>query len=254
MKKVYLLLILLVGMVLSGYAQSKSFEEIQKRQRERFAQMKSAQQAEFDAFRKECNDRYSEMMRKNWEQFNAFPAVEPKEEKPVPPVVYEEPAPQPEVKPEEKPAPQPEVKPEEKPAPKLEDKPIAVKEVVIVIPKPAPQPQPLAPVAPKEEIPFERVSVSFYGTLVSIGFPVSDDLKLQEITEKHLADTWTSLSDEKYDITIDNALSVRKNLALCDWAYIEMLGAVCEKKYGKTNEAVLMQGYVLSQSGKYLPS
>ena len=85
MKKVYLLLILLVGMVLSGYAQSKSFEEIQKRQRERFAQMKSAQQAEFDAFRKECNDRYSEMMRKNWEQFNAYPAVEPKEEKPVPP-------------------------------------------------------------------------------------------------------------------------------------------------------------------------
>ena len=285
MKKVYLLLVLLVGMVLSGYAQSKSFEEIQKRQRERFAQMKSAQQAEFDAFRKECNDRYSEMMRKNWEQFNAYPAVEPKEEKPVPPVVYEEPAPapevkpeekpaptpevkpeekpapapevkpeekpapQPEVKPEEKPAPAPEVKPEEKPAPKPQDKPIAVKEDVIVIPKPAPQPQPLAPVAPKEEIPFDRVSVSFYGTLVSIGFPVSDDLKLQEITEKHLADTWTSLSDEKYDITIDNALSVRKNLALCDWAYIEMLGAVCEKKYGKTNEAVLMQGYVLSQSG-----
>ena len=132
MKKVYLLLILLVGMVLSGYAQSKSFEEIQKRQRERFAQMKSAQQAEFDAFRKECNDRYSEMMRKNWEQFNAYPAVEPKEEKPVPPVVYEEPAPAPEVKPEEKPAPTPEVKPEEKPAPAPEVKPEE---------KPAPQPE-----------------------------------------------------------------------------------------------------------------
>ena len=257
MRKVYVILILFVGFVLGGNAQSRSFQDIQKRQRERFAQMKSAQQAEFDAFRKECNDRYAEMMRKHWELFDACPAEEPQEEKPIPPVVYEEPTPQPEVQPETKPTPQPEVKPEakpevkleNKPEPKLEDKPIAVKENVIVIPKPAPQPEPLAPVAPKEEIEVERVSVSFYGTLVSVGFPMSDGLKLQEITEKHLADTWTSLSDEKYDITIDNALSVRKNLALCDWAYIEMLGAVSEKRYGKTNEAVIMQGYLLSQSG-----
>jgi Skp family chaperone for outer membrane proteins len=71
MRKVYVILILLVGFVLGGKAQSRSFQDIQKRQRERFAQMKSAQQAEFDEFRKECNDRYAEMMRKHWELFDA---------------------------------------------------------------------------------------------------------------------------------------------------------------------------------------
>lgn len=289
MSRIGIIIATLLLVSLGSYAQSKTFEEIQKRQRERFSQMKSDQQAEFDAFRKECNDRYAEFMRKNWEQFNAFPAVEPKQEKPVPPVVYQEPEPQLEVKPEPqlevKPEPQPEVKPEQKPedkpevAPELkpepipepipeptpepkpepksepkpeakpESAPILVKPEVIKIPAPAPQPQPLAPVAPKEEIPFERVSISFYGTLVSVGFPVSDDLKLKEISEKHLADTWNKLSDAKYDIVIDNALNVRKSLALCDWAYIEMLQAVCEKKYGKTNEAVMMQAYILAQSG-----
>ena len=42
---------------------------------------------------------------------------------------------------------------------------------------------------------------------------------------------------------------MRDKMALCDWGYIEMLQVVCENKYGKTNEAIFMQAFLLSQSG-----
>lgn len=254
---------------------SKSFEEMKQKQQERFNKIKADQQAEYDAFRKEINERYAEFMQKNWEQFNAYPAVKPKEEKTIPPVIYKEeedtiapittpepqPQPQPELEPE--PAPTPDTVPQTQPAeepvvvpesepqpePQPEPEPIPVKEEVIKIPTPKPAPQPLAPVQPKEEITYERTTVNFYGTSIAIGFPTAVNFKLKGITEKDLATAWKELSSEQYDITISDALAARKKFTLCDWGYIKMLQNVTEKKYGKTNEAVFMQAFVLSQSG-----
>ena len=116
-------------------------------------------------------------------------------------------------------------------------------------PAPAPAPEPIAPVEPKEEIPYKPCAVSFYGTMVSVGFPTNETFKLAGLSEKQLAKSWKQLANEAYDITLSNVLAIRKNLALCDWGYVELLQAVSEKKYGKTNEAVFMQAYLLSQSG-----
>lgn len=260
MKRIFTL-IGVVALATTLSAQSRSFEDFKAQQNARFNQFKADKQAEFDAFRKKQNERYAEFMQKSWERFNAHPAVTPKEEEPVPPVVYQEPAPvptpapKPDVTPTPAPAPQPAPKaeptpsPAPQPAPKVEPKPIVVKDEVIQVPKPQPAPEPIAPVEPKKELPHKLYAISFYGTLVSVGFPTNDVFKLEGLSEKQLSKAWNQLSSDKYDVTLNNVLAVRENLALCDWGYVEMLQAISEKRYGKTNEAVFMQAFLLSQSG-----
>ena len=317
------------GVSAQTQSMSRTFEEYKKRQQARFDSIKAKQQAEYDAFRKECNERYAEFMEKSWEYMDAFPAVTPKEEKRVAPVIYQEepepvpapapeptpepepapapipepepaptpeptpepapdpapisepkdtiapvvpaptpepepapapepepapepaPAPTPEPEPAPTPAPAPEPTPEPKPEPKPEPAPapIPVKQEVIKVPAPKPAPEPIAPVQPKEEIAYERTSVNFYGTPIAIGFPTATNFQLKGIAEKDLSAAWKELSTEQYDITVSDALACRKKYALCDWGYITLLQAVTEKKYGKTNEAVFMQAFLLSQSG-----
>lgn len=318
---IYLLVAILL--VSGASAQTRSFDEFKKQQQSRFSKFKADKQAELEAFRKQQNERYAQFMEESWQRFRAHPAILPKQEKRVKPVIYQEPtpepvpvvepvdttpAPAPVVEPEPvvepvdttpipapvveptpivepepvdtTPAPAPVVEPEPvvepvdttpapvvepepvvepKPAPapvpapapepKVEEKPILVKKEVIKVPQPTPEPDPLAPVEPKEEIPHEKYHVTFYGTKVSVGFPTNETLKLPGLSEKQLAKAWKQLSSEAYDVTLNNVLAVRKKLALCDWGYVEMLQAISEKKYGKTNEAVFMQAYLLSQSG-----
>mgnify|MGYP006872980946 CR=1 FL=1 len=151
-----------------------------------------------------------------------------------------------------------------KTTPAPQPKQIPVQPKVVVVPKPAPAPEPIAPVRPKEDMPFQRVSISYFGTIVTIGFPEADDLKLFQTTsnnlkqpqtisnnlsENALADAWQQLADAKYDITLKTALDARKANNLCDWAYMKVLQAATEKRYGKSNEAVLMQAFLMSQSG-----
>lgn len=235
-----------------------TFNKFKQQQQQQYSQFKQDKQAEYDAFRKRMNDEYAEFMRQAWEAFPVHEAEKPKEEKPVPPVVYEEPkpSPAPQPKPQPKTEPQPTPKPTPSPAPapqpkpKEEEKPvqIPVKPKVAVVPAPQPAPEPIAPVKPKEE-PYKKVSIGYYGNIITIGFPLNDNLKLRALEENAIADAWKQLADSRYDITVSTALSARNANALCDWAYMDMLRAVTEKQYGKTNEAVLMQAFLMTQSG-----
>ena len=238
----------------AAFAQSQSsFDEFRQRQQAEFNKFKNDKQAEYDAYRKRLNEQYAEFMRKTWEAFPTHEADEPEKEKTVPPVVYNEPEPAPQPQPQPQPAPTPEqepaVEPVPQPAPEPEPKEIPVQPTVVVVPEPAPAPEPIAPVKPKEEQPMKRVSVGFYGNIVTISFPANDNLKIKSLDENSLADAWNTLSDSRYDITVKTALDTRKASDLCDWAYMDMLRAVTEKQYGKTNEAVLMRAYLMSQSG-----
>lgn len=233
MKKFYVffgVLLIAVGTHAQFDEMTKAFEEFKKQQNQQFDTFATSQQAKYDAFRKAQNARYAEFMKESWETVNALPAVVPEEEKKVEPVVYEE------------------VITDSTHTTAAFKEAIPTKTEVIVLPEPTPQPEPIAPVAPKANIPHKPVAISFYGTLISVGFPIDDNLKIKALNEKALADAWMQLSDEKYDITLNNVLRIREQLALCDWGYIHLLEAIAQKQYGKTNEAVLMQAYLLAQS------
>lgn len=249
---------ILLGIMLCALpmmAQKSAFNQYKEKQTAQFDQFKADQQAEFDAFRKRVNEEYADFMRQTWESFPVHEAEKPVKEKEVPPVVFEEPKPEPAPAPkpkeeEEKPLPREDIQPITTPKPTIEPKPIAipVKPVVVVVPKPEPAPEPIAPVQPKEE-EYKKVSIGYFGSIITIGFPMNDNLKLRELNENAIADAWTQLSDSRYDITLKTALDARKVNNLCDWGYMKMLQAVTEKQYGKTNEAVLAQAFLMTQSG-----
>ena len=226
--------VLMVGMAIPVVAQT-SFEEYQRQKNAQFQTYKDQKQKDFDAYRREKNARYAEFLRNKWGHFDATPIDTTMLEEPVvPPIVYQEPEPSP--------APQPQ--PEPTPSPILIDKDI------IVIPEPTPQPEPIVPIVPEPEPQHKIVSISFYGTNVSVSFPKKDEFAMPALSDRAVADAWECLMTDKYDIVISTALEARKNLNLCDWAYIELLQTVGEKQYGKnTNEAAFMQAYVLVQSG-----
>lgn len=268
MRKVFVVIVVLAA--LQMMAQTTSFDQFKQQQNAKWDKFKTDKQEEFDAFRKQVNEQYAEFMRRKWEVFPVQEEEKPVEEKTVPPVVYKEPAPQQETKPQPAPQPQPQPAPtpqpkpqeEEKPLPKEDIKPlptpqptidtkpvqIAVKPKVVVVPKPQPAPEPIAPVRSKEE-PYKKVTVAYYGSLMTIGFPQNDDLKLRALKEDAIVDAWKKLSDSKYDITVKTALDVRKAGSLCDWAYMDLLRQATEKQYGKSNEAVLAQAFLMVQSG-----
>lgn len=243
-------------------AQQTTFEQFRQQQTDKFNQFSADKQAEFDAFRRRANEQYADFMRQAWESFPVHEAEQPKNEKPLPPVVYEESVPTPatqpkpqgdsisQPKPQEKPQPKEQVAPISALEPAIDTKPapIAVKPQVAVVPAPQPAPEPVAPVQPKEE-PYKRVSIGYFGTIITIGFPVNDNLQLRALKEDAIADAWKQLSDSRYDITVSTALKARKANALCDWAYMQVLQAATEKQYGTTNEAVLMQAFLMTQSG-----
>lgn len=204
-------------------AQTDEFEKFRQQQRAQFDQYRDKQQAEYDAFRRHANQEYADFMRRQWAEHQAQEAVVPQHEEPVAPVEY---------------VPSEEI-----------EVPVEVKsEQVIVLPEPQPAPEPIAPVKPKQQ-PFKRVTIAYYGTLVTIGFPQNDNFKLRALEENAIADAWNELADSRYDITVSTALNARKTNALCDWAYMSVLEKATEKQYGKTNEAVLMQAFLMTQSG-----
>lgn len=242
----YLIFFLVEIFALPLAAQNSSFDEYHQQQKDEFGRYQAKYQAEFDAYRKHLNDQFAEYMRQAWEAYPVHDAEKPVEEKTIPPIVYEDSKP----KPIEEPLPKEDIKPLSAPKPviDIEPIPIAVKPVIVVVPPPAPTPEPIAPVQPKEE-PYKKVSITFYGSIITIGFPIDDNLKVAALKENAIADAWNQLSGSRYDITVKTSLDIRNANRLCDWAYMKMLQAVTEKQYGQTYEAVLMQAFLMTQAG-----
>lgn len=210
------------------YAQQDDYEAFKREQAQNFDLFSAKQQAKYDAYRSELNAQYARFMVESWERMTALPAVEMPSEKRVSPVVYEDTV--------------------TSSQSILDYIPVLFNSDVVQIPDPAPQVEPIAPVQAKT-MPQELVSVAYYGTIVSVPFPLYESWKIEEISEYQLSKLWNKLSSSQYDMTIRGALDVREGLALCDWGYMQVLQSVCEKRYGKGNEAVLMQAYLMAQSG-----
>ncbi|MBR5854638.1 MAG: hypothetical protein IKY87_03020 [Paludibacteraceae bacterium] len=245
MKKALIALVLFAS-GLTVMAQRNDFEAFREHQKQKFQRFCTDQQQQFDEYRKKQNQQYIDFMREKWERFNSMPALQPKEDKPVPPVIYEEPAPTPTPNPTPNPTPIPLPAPAPVPAPV----PVIIEEdnIVVIDTTPLPAPQPIAPIVPIEQDK-KIVGVNMYGTLVSIAFPKECNLKINNISENDLASAWEYLADPRFDVTIASCLQNKKDLALCDWAYLQMVRSVAQKQFGNTNEAVMMTAFLMAQAG-----
>ena len=120
--------------------------------------------------------------------------------------------------------------------------------MVVIDKTPLPAPTPIAPIAPIEQDK-QIVGISLYGTLISVPFPKECELKINKATENDLASAWEYLTDSKFDMTIASCLRTKKDLALCDWAYMQMVRNISYRRFGNTNEAVVMTAFLMAQAG-----
>ena len=111
----------------------------------------------------------------------------------------------------------------------------------------------LAPIAPAPVQEGGENSVftfNIFGTKYQVRLGDKCRFKLNGVTENSVADAIELLADIKYDNMLFDCLKIRKENRLSDWAYFQTLETLTNEFCGKgTNEATLLMGYILSQSG-----
>ena len=215
---------------LKAQVNNESFEDYQKRMKQEMKQFTDSVQQDYYQFRQKANEEYARFMRERWEEFQAMKG-EPVPEIPEPPQPYER----------EKDVPIPEL-------------PIKFNKVIAVpIPNPVePLKRPETPMIPTTPL-IPEFGFSFYGTPCTVRLDNGLKFKLKDISENAVADAWEQLSSETMEVLLEDCLKLREELALGDWAYYCLLRDLSEQYLGKnTNEAVVMETFLMAQSGYML--
>lgn len=229
-----LLFLLVLATVATAQVDKDAFERQRQQMQQRFSQRQGQARQQYDearrkaeeeyaAFRKRANEQYAAAMQRAWQRMGVQPAV-PKPEEPAPP---------------RPPKPPVDKLPTTNPLPQAE-----------VVPPAVLPPAPLPPIpAPEPTIP--TMQVPFYGTVCDLHTATEGlRFRLPAVDEKNVSKAWQSLSAEKYDGLLHDCLAQREAMHLSDWGYLQLLGRACEQLLGKgSNEAVLLQAYLLAQSG-----
>lgn len=226
----FCILFLFLSLPMCVRAQNDDFEAYKKKMQSEYNQFVKQHNEDFAAFRAKVNADYAEFVRRAWEEMKGMKAIpRPKDEKPIPPVVIPE---------EEREKP---IIPEETPI-----------EEVITNPQPQPQPQPIVPI---EETPIRQPQVQMMefvsmGTECKVRLGDEHRFKLNNSTNEAVAQAWQLLSTDKYVPVINDCLNLRRDMQLCDWAYMCLLDDMTAAFCGKgTNEATMLLAYIFCQSG-----
>lgn len=205
---------------ISSFAQTDYF---QNRRRE-FAAFVEKRQQDFANFRDSINREYARFMRSSWQKFHLQEAVPQPEEEPLPVIDYES---------------------EPKP---IETAPIEfeIEEIPVVIEE-DPAPQPIEPQPVIKEEPVDNIHLKFFSSDISIRVPKCRPT-LASHKESGVADMWNELVDN-YNCTLCDLFTLREDMLLCDWAYLELLHLFAAKLYPDKSEAAVLEAYLLTQSG-----
>lgn len=283
MKKPLVVLCVLVCSTLSLSAQidKSSFKKEMEARKNEYKTLRTEQRKEYEEYRKQLNAEYAEYMRQAWTEYKPCPPkpVPPRKEPPKPvvmtpeepatspviqPVPQEEPVVEPTIEPAEEPTEEPAeltVEPETEPVAEPEEEDADEPEEMVmpfdeVVPLAEPT-QPVVPAIPLPEVTPVVTSVpghtfSYYGTSCKItGMNSTHRFVLAGVKEEHVADAWVTLAADKYLSVLAQCAEYREKLNLCDWGYVRFLQEMTTSFFtaSHSNEAVLMQVYLLVQSG-----
>ena len=226
----------------------KKMKEEQKDALKEFEDFKQQAFQEYENFRRQANEEYARFMEEAWKSFDIKPAEEPPA-KPKPPIpLVDNPDPLQEPSPDQTSEPNPDSRPVQETV-RVPD-PVVLEE----LPKPdlsqVERPKPMEPIVPSAVPMTAAQNVYLYGSPFSFHLDNYETPTLKDASEKSVAKMWKQLSDPSYDYLIAECLQQRDRHNLCDWAYVKLTQQVAEKQFGEgTNEAVVMQMYLLTQSG-----
>lgn len=207
---------------------AQDYQDYKNKQKQELERYKDSVKQGYDDYRRHANEEYAQFMRERWEEFKAIKG-DPKPELPEPPMPFRYDG--------------------NSPIPELPN-PIPYK------PIPTPKPNPIQPIK-RPDVPqpspvpnVNKFSFTCYGTPCEVQLDNSLKFKLKDISENTIADAWLQLSSEYSDLLLYDCLKLRDKLALGDWSYYCLLRDLSVQFLGKnTNEATLMQIYLLAQSG-----
>lgn len=239
---------------------TKQVRESQENARKEFEQFAQQAYQEYENFRRQANEEYAKFMEEAWKMFDIQPAVEPpaRPKPPVPMVDNTKPMPTPQPNPDTDTQPNPDTDTQPNPDTDTQPKvdPIRIPDPVVIqqLPKPdltqANRPKPMEPIVPTAVPMMAAQKVFLYGSSFAFHLGEQPELKLKDASEKSVAKMWKQLSDPSFDNVIVECLQQRDKRNLCDWAYLKLTQRVAEKQFGEgTNEAIVMQMYLLTQSG-----
>lgn len=178
---------------------------------------------EYASFRDQANKEYADFMEVAWKNYGIKKSVGKPKKEDVP-IKYE------------------------KGKDKEEGKAIEA-EVVLIKDKPKPQPQPIESIKENKEA-VKASTFMYYGTPMRVRCGDAARFKLSGYDEKAYAKAYRELIGSTYNNLLHDCLKIRKDYALCDWAYYKMLEVLAANICGKgTNEAVFLQGLLFQQSG-----
>lgn len=225
MKRFITMLALLLIIVPMKAQDKESYADFKNKKKEQMQHFADSVKQDYYQFRQKANEEYAQFMRQRWEEFQAMKG-EPTPDIPGPPKPFK--------------------REDETPLPGLPMK------LGKVTPKPTPvEPlkRPEAPVITNTPT-MPTFGFSYYGTPLTVHLDNSLKIKLNGISENAVADAWTQLASEMSEVLLEDCLALRDELALGDWAYHCLLRKLAEQYLGKnTNEAVVMETFMLAQSG-----
>lgn len=204
-----------------------SLDEYRKQVQSEYQGFAREAREEYANFRDRANAEYGKFMQEPWQAAEVLPPD------PVP------------VRPE---PPKPQVKKPETGTIPPQELPYAE---VVPLPAPRPAPEPVGPIPLPEKLTGELFSFAFYHTPCKVHLSAGQKYTLSSADEKAVANAWKRLSASDYNVLVNDCLELRQQLALCDWAYVKLLQQLTESYFGsaKSNEAVVMQMFILTQSG-----
>ncbi len=218
------ILVILLCVAATSVSAQEDFEAIKARMQSNFNNIKTQAHNDFDAFRRKANEDYARFLEQAWRQMDAMsPIPAPRQPKPtsIPPHTATTPS----------------------------STPLDMEGI-----DPAAIAQEIDDV-PEIQIPAEMETmgeeVEFYSSKVvmKVAKKVSS-IVLGNTTEKVVASAWRQLAAGGYDPLLKDCLSQRSKMQLCDWAYIQLCGAAAKTTMdNRPNESVLLQAFLLTQSG-----
>lgn len=227
-KLILLLGILSLPMALSAQSREEKLEEYKRRRKQGIENVKQTRREGVELYKQRANEYYAERMRRRWEYFELRSAriIPPSPDPIVPPSVT----------PGTRPGAPREVVPDLSHSPKLPP----------VIP---PVPAPVKPALPKG-LPESICRIDFYGSQVDVAFdPTMLPLQLMGSDERSVTDVWSDLADGRANRWLYSCMEAKERFGLCDWAYIKFTEKAARALVADANQATLLQGFTLIQSG-----
>lgn len=250
-RKITILLFVSVCLANLLYAQNKSesFDEFRKNLHKGFNADREKKLNDFNEFRRQINAEYAAFIRNAWVKEESEPAEEvPVRPEPAKPVAKDPAAALPSSTPIDV-----DVVISSKKADPAPVKPQFKK--TDAVPKPVETPgydraQNPFLVNPTELVD-PAVDFNYYGTDCYISYEDAKQFRLARIDENSVANAWLELSDDKYMPLINECMAWKEKLDMSDWGYYMFLKKMTFEFFSgdMQNEAVLMQMFILTQSG-----